>query len=156
MVKRDNIYGNRIMILLLILVYFMSTVILITVREIIDNSTLLFILRAIFCGSLIIVFIFIPFAYSKLTYKLLIFAIFLYSCVPTLLQGRFCNYEDLVIIQIIEMLLIYTTFSYIVAYNFLDVLIFSMVQSILFVALLWQYLNLSNCFFFFVYNAFTI
>lgn len=98
MVKRDNIYGNRIMILLLILVYFMSTVILISVREIIDNSTITFILRAIFCGSLIVVFVFIPYAYSKTTYKLLVFAIFLYSCVPTLLQGRFCNYEDLVII----------------------------------------------------------
>ena len=85
MVKRDNIYGNRIMILLLILVYFMSTVILITVREIIDNSTLIFILRAIFCGSQIIVFVFIPLAYSKAAYKMLVFAIFLYSCVPTLL-----------------------------------------------------------------------
>ena len=85
MVKRDNIYGNRIMILLLLLIYFMSTVILITIREIIDHSTLIFILRGIFLGALIVVFIFIPLAFAKMQFKLLIFGIFLYGCVPTLI-----------------------------------------------------------------------
>lgn len=65
MVKRDNLRGNRNMILLLILLYFMSTMILIAVREIIENVAIIFVLRAIFLGLLVFVFIIFPLSFNQ-------------------------------------------------------------------------------------------
>lgn len=64
MVKRDNVRSNRIMILLLTLLYFMSTLIMITVREIINKASLLFILRGIFCCLLAVAFVVYPLGFS--------------------------------------------------------------------------------------------
>lgn len=65
MVKRDNLRGNRNMILLLILLYFMSTMILIAVREIIENIAIIFVLRGIFLGLLVLVFIIFPLSFNQ-------------------------------------------------------------------------------------------
>ncbi|EAS02708.2 adenylate/guanylate cyclase domain protein (macronuclear) [Tetrahymena thermophila SB210] len=155
-IKKDNIKSNKIMVLLLILLYFMSTLILITVKDIIDNSSAIFVLRAIFCGALIIIVVIQPLAYSMQIYKYLMFGLFLYGIVPTFIQADFSDYEDLIIIQIIEMHCIFTTVSYLCAFQFIDVVIYSLAQSCLFIGLVWNYLNLSYCFFFFTYIAFIL
>ncbi|KAL4448656.1 hypothetical protein ABPG74_012745 [Tetrahymena malaccensis] len=155
-IKKDNIKSNKIMVLLLILLYFMSTLILITVKDIIDNSSAIFVLRAIFCGALIIIVVIQPLAFNQQLYKYLMFTLFLYGIVPTFIQADFSDYEDLIIIQIIEMHCIFTTVSYLCAFQFLDVVIYSFAQSCLFIGLVWNYLNLSYCFFFFTYIAFIL
>ncbi|EGR27982.1 hypothetical protein IMG5_185650 [Ichthyophthirius multifiliis] len=149
--KKYSLHVNRIMIIFLILLYLISTMFLITVRSAFQYSSAIFIIRGIYIFALVIVLFTLSYSFSNDQIRYITQFILMLGCVPSLLQGYFCFQDDFLTIQIIEALIIYMTSSYIVIFNFIDIIVYSTIISILFIALIFDDLNVTNCFFFWAF-----
>ena len=69
-IKKDSLNGNKVMLILLILLYLISTMFLITVRTAFEYSNVIFILRGIYIFGLIVVLFCLPSAFFSNTYKI--------------------------------------------------------------------------------------